>query len=1067
MKNRLISLFLVLCLLAALPLSATYKYNPYTRKLDYYQPSIIPGGSTGGTSGDIIYFNGGIWSLLPKGANGEFLSLAAGIPAWAAIPAGITTFLGLTDTPGAYAGKAGQLVRVNAGANALEFFAGSPAGTVIVADGAGGWTKDATFNIVAGKVSVGGYEGTAIANAYIAGMDQDLLVASSPTFNDLTISVPSSIYSLSHNSFADYAANRHVVLPNSIASVLNDHDKAAHDALNIDADTVDGEEAAAIVTNARVKAHFPDTITNVLSDHNLLAHTTLGLFDASSDVDHNLTTNYDINKHVGEDHVTDHNLWLGYLAGEDLASGGQYNTLIGEEAGKDITEGGGNTVVGYQAGYKFTTANENTIIGKEAGYNLTSANFNTLIGAGAGYSLITDGEDEVMNVAVGYHSLYCNEAGQFNVAVGADAGYGQSEQSHFWNVFVGYQAAYNITTGEENTILGTWAGADITEGSRNVIIGFSAGQGWLDTESDLLVIDNSDMATPLIYGDFSADNITIHGDFNITMDAVLDQIVIAQSSVTGTEDQPLILINDDRTGDTANELSESTIYLDAAGVYAFYIANGDFRVEDIFGYDYTTDHNLWLGYLAGEDLAVGGQYNTLIGEEAGKEVTTGDNNTIVGYQAGYNLTGGNNTLVGGRAGYSLTELEEGDLENVAIGYYALYYNEEGHCNVVVGAHAGYGVTGYSPYYNVLVGYGAAQSIKGGANNVVIGYEAGNKLTTASDNTIVGKEAGYNLTLGGHSVLFGTRAGYNLTTTEEEDHSNVAIGYHSLYYNEEGQYNVVIGAQAGYGATGQSYSYNTLIGWQAAKNITTGEGNVVIGNMAGEGWLDTESNLLVIDNSNTATPLIYGEFDNDLIVINGTFDVVGASNLGDGGTTNYASIATDGTFSLAGTARVNNCYIFTNAALGKGAVKPDEVVVGNYWGWSYDIDDDSVVTIKLPPEYASGTDVEIHIRWAINEAYVTNSGEVRWQATWSAHPADSSEAIDDAGTADDSGDIDIPATAYFLTQTLVETIPGANLSPGDELGITIKRISLVGGNDPTADPVITCVGFIYVVDKLGT
>lgn len=34
---------------------------------------------------------------------------------------GVTTFLGLTDTPNSYAGAAGQVVRVDAGGNALEF----------------------------------------------------------------------------------------------------------------------------------------------------------------------------------------------------------------------------------------------------------------------------------------------------------------------------------------------------------------------------------------------------------------------------------------------------------------------------------------------------------------------------------------------------------------------------------------------------------------------------------------------------------------------------------------------------------------------------------------------------------------------------------------------------------------------------------------------------------------------------------------------------------------------------------------------------------------------------------
>jgi len=71
---------------------------------------------------------------------------------------------------------------------------------------------------------------------------------------------------LNHDNLAGFLAAEHKSLPNTIAQVLSDHNKAAHDALGIDADTVDGEEAADIVTNARVKAHFPDTIANVITN---------------------------------------------------------------------------------------------------------------------------------------------------------------------------------------------------------------------------------------------------------------------------------------------------------------------------------------------------------------------------------------------------------------------------------------------------------------------------------------------------------------------------------------------------------------------------------------------------------------------------------------------------------------------------------------------------------------------------------------------------------------------------------------------------------------------------------
>jgi hypothetical protein len=50
-------------------------------------------------------------------------------------------------------------------------------------------------------------------------------------------------------------------------------------------------------------------------------------------------------------------------------------------------------------------------------------------------------------------------------------------------------------------------------------------------------------------------------------------------------------------------------------------------------------------------------------------------------------------------------------------------------------------------------------------------------------------------------------------------------------------------------------------------ISTGDGNVCLGQYAG-GQLTTESNQLYIDNSNTTTPLIKGDFSTDLLTING-------------------------------------------------------------------------------------------------------------------------------------------------------------------------------------------------------
>jgi len=60
----------------------------------------------------------------------QVLTYDAGISKWinADAPSGVTTFIELNDVPNSYSGQALKAVRVNAAANALEFYTPSPGG---------------------------------------------------------------------------------------------------------------------------------------------------------------------------------------------------------------------------------------------------------------------------------------------------------------------------------------------------------------------------------------------------------------------------------------------------------------------------------------------------------------------------------------------------------------------------------------------------------------------------------------------------------------------------------------------------------------------------------------------------------------------------------------------------------------------------------------------------------------------------------------------------------------------------------------------------------------------------
>ncbi|MHC4501810.1 MAG: hypothetical protein ACYTFI_00775 [Planctomycetota bacterium] len=186
-------------------------------------------------------------------------------------------------------------------------------------------------------------------------------------------------------------------------------------------------------------------------------------------------------------------------------------------------------------------------------------------------------------------------------------------------------------------------------------------------------------------------------------------------------------------------------------------------------------------------------------------------------------------------------------------------------------------------------------------------------------------------------------------------------------------------------------------------------------------------------------------------------------------TNQTVFSSVGLQTMIGSARVKRSLDFSGAQLERGATAPTAVPVGDYTTWEYDIGDDSILdAFEVPHDWASGTDLSIEVHWQINEAYATANGEVQWRVEWSATPDDASESIaapTHSGTID-SGDVNIPATARHLTKTTIGTIAGASIAAGDEIGLTLSRIALVGGTDPTADPGAIHVHVAYTADKLG-
>ena len=260
-----------------------------------------------------------------------------------------------------------------------------------------------------------------------------------------------------------------------------------------------------------------------------------------------------------------------------------------------------------------------------------------------------------------------------------------------------------------------------------------------------------------------------------------------------------------------------------------------------------------------------------------------------------------------------------------------------------------------------------------------------------------------------------------------------------------------------------------------RNVANGARNVlsVIQDNAASGTLaamkitqkDTDEIALEIDDGSTSNMVIMANGDTGIgtTTPDTKLQVVGDTKLGDDNT-NYASFATDGELTLTGTARVNKEFNVPLTDFNPGASGPTKALHDIFPTFEFNIGDDMHTSFEMPDDWATGTDLTVEVYWAIDEAYATNSGEVRWNADWRAVAVGELISGGSSGTMD-FGDINIHATANTIVKT-ESTISGASLTADDLVAFNGSRVALVAGNNPTAEPYIVAVRVEYIADKLG-
>lgn len=188
--------------------------------------------------------------------------------------------------------------------------------------------------------------------------------------------------------------------------------------------------------------------------------------------------------------------------------------------------------------------------------------------------------------------------------------------------------------------------------------------------------------------------------------------------------------------------------------------------------------------------------------------------------------------------------------------------------------------------NTLFWINAGVSITSGIDNVIIWWDAWDVLVVASQNTAIWKHAlGWNISSAWNTAIWyrawGSTQGWaNVFIWREAWRNGSQIGSSVIIgaqawdsMNWVSQANILIGFSAWTNIT--ATIWNVLIGDEAGAVITTWTGNVLLGyevwKTATSLWA-TDSNKLLIDNSDNWSPLIYWEFDNNLVRINWDLDI---------------------------------------------------------------------------------------------------------------------------------------------------------------------------------------------------
>jgi len=512
------------------------------------------------------------------------------------------------------------------------------------------------------------------------------------------------------------------------------------------------------------------------------------------------------------------NIFLGDDAGSDIVTGDN-NIAIGTSSLDSLTSGYDNIALGKDVLKSNTTGESNFGAGDQTLLKNTEGRQNVAIGLQAMYENTT-GRD---NVGLGYFSLHDNTTGILNVALGYFTM--RDNTTGKQNVGGGHFSLVGNTTGDNNSALGNFSLAGNTTGDNNAALGHRALVGNIEGSGNSALGHNSDVSSSNLRKATALGSHALVGCDNCLVLGEIDSISVGIG--TSMPDEKLHIVGNLKMED-GNQQDGHVLTSDADGK-ATWQSVGSIVDDQTLSFDGT---NLTID--DGNTVDISG-VNTIQ-----DIISDADNDTKIQLEEStdediirIDINGTEKLILKTVGSNNDTQLSLTNSQN----------------NTFIGENVGINTT--SGGSNTVVGSQAFTVNNSGASNVAMGYNSLNQNTDGSQN----------VALGAGAFLF-----------SKTGNDNIGIGNTAGIFNQNGDENILIGTRAGRGQIPHDKFRNVMIGHRSGDS-NAGDGNIFLGYQSGENA--SGSNKLYIENSNTNSPLIYGEFDSDLVRINGDLEVTGS------------------------------------------------------------------------------------------------------------------------------------------------------------------------------------------------